>query len=88
MLDANGYYGGGIFEGNELRLTDPLQCWKLNRDTFEGKLYRKNDTIVPFSVKPVVGHYRATIESSFLKVGKSIQGRNLCYVLNKNHENY
>lgn len=72
VLDASGYYDGGIFEGDELRLVDPEQCWRLNikvREVFwMNRPFFINDSVVPFEVRPVVGNYHVSVESSVFEV--------------------
>lgn len=72
VLDASGYYDGGIFEGDELRLVDPEQCWRLNIKVKEvfwaNQPFYVNDSTVPFQVKPVVGNYHVSVESSVFEV--------------------
>lgn len=68
MLDASGYYAGGIYETNELRLTEPEQCFKLNDEIAEvfwtNQPFYVNDSVVPFDVQVAVAQYRLVIPSS------------------------
>lgn len=72
VLDATGYYDGGIFEGDELRLVDPEQCWRLNTKVKEvfwmNQPFFVNDSVVPFEVRPIVGNYHVSVESSAFEV--------------------
>lgn len=66
MLDANGYYNGGIFQGAELRSADPAACFRLNTKeiVWSNQFFYLNDTVVPFVVKPVIGRYHVSVEAA------------------------
>lgn len=63
MLDASGYYAGGIYEANELRLADPERCLGLNSDD-EVQQHDANVSFVPYELQAIVAKYRLRIPHS------------------------
>lgn len=68
VLDASSYYSGSIYAANELRLSDPELCFKLNDEIaevfFTNQPFYVNDSVVPFDVQMAVAQYRLVIPSS------------------------
>lgn len=100
VLDASGSYAGGFLSGENLRLTNPLQCNELN-DQLNRLIALQNDnkddsfnelnstTFVPFFVQSVIAKYATVIDNTvriFLWIDNKIFSNNL-FVEPWNHTN-
>lgn len=71
MLDSSGNYGGGFFYGQNLRPSNPAQCYDLNselnflisQDVNSGN-YINLSSVVPFFVNPVSAKYVTYVDNS------------------------
>lgn len=70
VLDASGYYSGGLMSNISLRPGNPQQCIKLNEilnfGMFQDKIEREN--ILPFKVRVVTAKYNIIMYNVPLKV--------------------
>lgn len=71
MLDASGYYAGGIFTGNDYRMGNRDYCHELNGKLATyyqtGNVVFFNNSLMPFHVQNVNAKYRITLDGSYFQ---------------------
>lgn len=70
MLDSSGNYGGGFFYGQNLRPSNPDECYELNNELNfligqeeNSSNFMNSSTVVPFFVNPVNAKYVTYVDN-------------------------